>query len=130
MFNISSSIFFIGMLLLIINTIRFFQKKDFINRDKLTIGGSFMASLVLITIAWVIKDKENNSYGELYGGGHGGGGHGRGGGYSGYGDYGDYGYNDYDYYSQFDTGGKIVNGTVYASEEGQSEAGPGLGWGL
>ena len=138
MFNISSTIFFVGMLLLIINIIRFVHKKDFINRDKLSIGGSFMASLVLITIAWVIKDGEKESYGG--GGGHGGGG-GRGGGggygrggYGGYGGgYGGYGGGYYDdYYDQFtNAGDEIVGGaSVYASPEGLSQAGPGLAWEL
>jgi len=147
MFNISSSIFFVGMLLLIINIIRFVYKKDFVNKsDKLTIGGSFMASLVLITIAWIIKDGENKSYGELYGGGGGHGGGGRGGGGGGYGrggyggGYGRGGYGGYgggygggyydDYYDQFtNAGDEIVGGgSVYASPEGLVQAGRGLGW--
>jgi hypothetical protein len=121
MFNISSIIFVVGMLLLIIGTMNFLKKKDFSNNDKL-MSSFFIASIILITSSWVIKNTresyKGNGIGRCCDNSRG--------------DYNSsYNYannNDYNYYSQFSTGDHIIAGTVFATDEALSETGGGLGW--
>ena len=117
MFNISSIIFVTGMLVLIIGTMNFLKKKDFSNNDKLMVS-FFIASIILITSSWVIKNTRESYKGRCCDNSRG--------------DYNSSNYannNDYNYYSQFSTGDHIITGTVFATDEAlKSETGGGLGW--
>ena len=113
MFNISSIIFVAGMLILIICTMNFLKKNDFSNNDKL-MGSFFIASIILITSSWVIKNTRESYKGRCCDNSKG--------------DYNSSYNNDYNYYSQFSTGDHIIAGTVFATDEALSETGSGLGW--